>query len=246
MNKSKKVQITKSDMPSLKTQKADIVALLVRSGLGVVPYTGTLLSELVVTIIPNQRVNRIVKFANILESRLSDNEKLLLDLQFKNEEFIGIIEELISQVAKSTSDERRKYLASIIAIGLSIKEIKQNETRRILSLLSELNDAEIIMLRFYLIRTINSDKKFREKHKNIVACYEPALSASQKEKDRYAVVENYKEHLISLGLLKNEYNLVNETGLQEIDTFNNAPRITGRILTGMGRLFLRYIELADK
>lgn len=244
MNKSTDSKITKLDMPSLKTQKADVVALLARAGLGAVPFVGSFLSELATTVIPNQRIDRLVKFANILGSRLSDTERSLLNLQLRNEEFIGVMEETISQAAKSTSDERRKYLAAVVIKGLSTKEIQNSETRRILALLSELNDAEIIMLRFYLIQTIGGDEEFRKRHKDIVMRYEPVLAAPQEEKDKYAITENYKEHLISLGLLENEYRL-NELGFQKINTFRNTPEITGRALTSMGRVFLRYIGLSE-
>lgn len=232
-------------MPSLKTQKADVAALLARAGLGAVPYVGSLLSELVVTVIPNQRIDRLIKFAEKLELRLSIVEKSLLDSQLSSEEFVGVLEEVISQAAKSTSDERREYLASVVANGLSDKEVEHSETRRILTLLSELNDAEIIMLRFYLVRTIGGDEEFREKHKDIVMRQQPVIAAPQLEKDKYAITENYREHLISLGLLENEYRLVHETGLQEIDTFTHAPRIVSRRLTSMGRVFLASIGLSE-
>jgi len=245
MSKSKHKQLVRTDMPSLKTQGADIAALFVKAGMGVVPYAGSLLSELIVARIPNQRVDRLVRFAEKLESRLTDVERSLLDSQLGNEEFVGVLEEVISQATKSTTDERREYLASAIANGLSDKEVEHSETRRILTLLAELNDAEIIMLRFYLVRTIGGDEDFREKHKNIVMRQMPVISAPQSEKDKAAINENYKEHLISLGLLENEYRIVHESGLQEIDTFTNAPKISGRRLTGMGMIFLRRIGLSE-
>jgi len=236
----------KKIMPSLKTQKSDIVALLTRGVLGEIPYAGSLLSELIGARIPDQRIERIVKFAEKLETRLSDVEKSLLDSQLSNDEFIGTLEEVISQATRSTSDARREYLASVISNGLTDKEIDHSETKRILTLLGELNDAEIIMLRFYLVETIQGDEEFREKHKKIVGYIPVTLASPQSEKDKEAIKENYREHLISLGLLKNEYRIVHETGLQEIDTFTNAPKIIGRRLTSMGMLFLRQIGLSGQ
>ena len=238
-------QASEIQMPSLKTQRADVYALLAKAGLGLVPFAGSLLSELVVTIIPNQKIERLVTFAEKLESRLSSAERFLLDSQLKNEELIGVLEEVISQATRATSDERREYLAAVVARGLTGEEIEHSETRRILALLSELNDAEIIMLRFYLVRTINGDKEFREKHKDIVLRYPPVIAAPKIEKDKYAITENYRIHLVSLGLLENEYRLDRETGQQEIDTFTHAPKVSSRRLTRMGKVFLEYIGLSD-
>ncbi len=241
---SKKTLETKG-MPSLETQRNDILVLLAKAGLGAVPYAGSLLAELIGFTIPNQRIDRLVRFAEKLNLRLSEIEKTKLNSMLSDDEFIGILEEAIAQASRSTTDKRREYLASIIANGLSSDAIEQNETRRILSLLSELNDSEIIILRSYLIRTIGGDEEFREKHKDVIRVQTPTSSAPQSEKDKAAINKNYKEHLTSLGLLENEYRLDRETGLQEIDTFTNAPKIVSKDLTSMGRVFLRRIGFIE-
>jgi len=234
-----------NDMPSLKTQGNDIIALFAKAGLGAVPFVGSVFAEVAGAIIPNQRVDRIVKFAQKLESKLSDTQKAALRSQLSDEEFVGILEDGMIQASKSTSDDRREYLASLIANGLSDKAIEYSETRRLLTILGDLSDAEVIFLRSYLVRTIGGDEEFREKHKKLLRHDPIALNASQEENDKNAIKDNYKEHLISLGLLKNEYRLSHETGLQEIDTFTKAPKISGKNITGTGRLLLRYIGLSE-
>lgn len=229
----------------MKTQPNDLATMFAKSVVGAAPVVGSLLSEVAGAIIPNQRIDRIAKFAEILEQRLSTLEESFLRSQLSNEEFVGIMEEAMIQASRSTSNDRREYLASIVASGLTDKEIEYNETRRILTILGELSDAEVILLRSYLVRTIGGDEEFREKHKNIVMRQQPVIAAPQIEKDKYAITVNYREHLISMGLLENEYQLERETGLQKIDTFTNAPEIRGRSLTGMGIFFLRQIGLAE-
>jgi hypothetical protein len=234
-----------NDMPSLNTQKSDIIALFARAGLGAVPFVGSVFAEVAGAIIPNQRIDRIVKFAEKLESKLSDTQKVALRSQLSDEEFVDILEEGMIQASKSTSDDRREYLALLIANGLSDKAIEYGETRRLLTILGDLSDAEIISLRYHLVRTIGGDEEFREKHKKFLMNTPVTSGSSQDEKDKAALKDNYKEHLISLGLLKNEYRLSQETGLQEIDTFTKAPKISGQNLTGTGRLLLRYIGLSE-
>jgi len=141
--------------------------------------------------------------------------------------------------------QRADVMASMVVNGLSDKEVEHSETRRIQTLPGEINDAEIILLRYYLVLTISRDEEFREKHKNTVMYQRPTMVAPQSEKDKVAIIENYREHLISLGLLKNEYGIVHETGLQEIDRFTHAPKISGRRLADMGKVFLGRIGLLE-
>lgn len=232
-------------MPSLRTQKSDIAALLAKGGLGAIPYAGSLLAEVIGAVIPNQRTDRIVKFAEKLELRLSKIEKRYIDSQLANDEFIGVLEEGIIQASRSTSDDRRDYIASLIANSLSDKDIQYLETRRMMTLLDELNDAEIIILRAHLVRTIGGDEEFREKHKGIIAPPHPVIAAPQSEHDKAYIYQNYKEHLISLGLLKNEYEVNRELGIMEMDTFSNTPKVRSVDLTGMGRLLLRHIGFSE-
>lgn len=51
------------------TGPADYVALAVRGALGAVPFAGSLLAELAGSVIPNQRIERIAKFAGALDRR---------------------------------------------------------------------------------------------------------------------------------------------------------------------------------
>lgn len=57
---------------SLVSGKPDYVAKIAKSVLGGVPYIGAFLSEIAGTVIPNQRTERIAKFAEILEKRMVD------------------------------------------------------------------------------------------------------------------------------------------------------------------------------
>lgn len=68
------------------------------------------------------------------------------------------------QAAYSLSDERREYVASLIANGVSGTAISDQESKHLLQILGELNDVEIIWLRFYADASIGGDEEFRQKH----------------------------------------------------------------------------------
>ena len=56
---------------SLQSQSVDYVVLAAKAVLGAVPFAGSLLAELAGTIIPNQRIDRLAKFAAELEARIA-------------------------------------------------------------------------------------------------------------------------------------------------------------------------------
>jgi hypothetical protein len=95
------------------------------------------------------------------------------------------------------SNERREYIANLIANSLSQHDIEYVESKHLLRLLGELNDIEIIWLRFYLEPNAHlwrdGDEEFREKHKNVLSL---AIDL-----DKEALQQSYKAHLAQVGLL---------------------------------------------
>ena len=234
---------TKMRKSSLEKKKSDFVASMARVGLGAVPFAGSLLSEVATNLIPNQRMDRLVNFAKKLEEKFKKLKKSFIRLQLTNENFVDILEKGMMQAAKSLNEERREYIASVIANGLSDKEIKFSETRRILKLLGELNDPEIILLRYYLVPTLGGDEKFRAKHKNIIKVQQAVINSPQTIKDKRALHESYVENLCTHNLLKKEYS-VDITDKIEYDKSTKAPKIRMYNITSLGKLFLRQIGLA--
>lgn len=67
-----------SEHPALSSQASDYISALLKGALGAVPIAGSLLAEIAGTIIPNQRVDRLVSFARALEARLAGVEQQFL------------------------------------------------------------------------------------------------------------------------------------------------------------------------
>jgi len=225
--------------------KADLLVSTAKSIIGIVPFAGPLLSELVETLIPNQRIDRLSKYVNELDKKLSRFETSYLKKKIQDEECSDLFEEGFRQAARSLTDDRRGYIASIIQNSLDEDHISYAESKHLIQILQELNDIEIIWLRFYLHPTIGGDKEFREKHKDILETVHATFEASQDVLDKYAFQRSYKEHLERLGLIQAHYNLDRETGLPEFDRSSGKQKALYYNTSSLGRLLLKYIGLID-
>lgn len=229
----------------LNPQVVDYVSAAARATLGMVPFAGTLLAELAGTIIPNQRIDRIAKFAKTLENKLSNLKQDFVRSQLTNENFTDLLEEGLRQAARSLSDERREYIASLITNSLSLEHIELVESKHLLRILGETNDIEIIWLRFYLEPVLDGDESFRTKHVNILEPIMATINDQPEAHEKQALQESYKEHLTQLGLLQREYNIDPGVRLPQLDIFTGSLETRGYKISPLGRLLLKDIGLAN-
>ena len=133
--------VDRPEPDSLKLQRMDYVASVAKAALGAVPFVGSLLVELAGVVIPDQRADRLAKYAEALERKLAQLEQEFVRVQLTDENFTDLMEEGLRQAARSVSDERRDYIASVVANGLSTEEIAFQESRHLLRILC--HDAEV-------------------------------------------------------------------------------------------------------
>jgi hypothetical protein len=230
--------------PALSPSATDYVVSAAKSALGTIPFVGSLLTEIAGSIIPNQRVDRIAKFAEELDHRISEIEKAKLIESIKNEEFTDLIEETIRQAARSTSDERRSYLASIIANGLESDDITFSESKELAKLLSQLSDIEVIWLRSYQVITIGGDKEFRSKHADVLERVTPTLGSARGLVDRAAIQGKYQKHLVDLGLIKGVI-AKDRDGNPALESSGDF-KISYYQITSLGDFLLRWIGISTR
>lgn len=234
-----------SETPSaLLPSTTDYVVSAAKSALGTIPFIGSLLTEIAGTIIPNQRVDRIAKFAEELDRKISEIEKTKISESIKTEEFTDLIEEALRQASRSTSDERRGYLASIIARGLASEDITFAESKELTKLLGELSDIEVIWLRSYQVNTIGGDEEFRTKHAEVLERLTPTLGSPRAVLDRAAIQGKYKKHLIDLGLIKGVI-AKNRDGNPALESSGDF-KISYYQITSLGDLLLRWIGISAR
>ncbi|MCB2262852.1 MAG: hypothetical protein LGR52_07950 [Candidatus Thiosymbion ectosymbiont of Robbea hypermnestra] len=230
----------------LEQNKTDTLVASAKSVLGVVPFAGPLLSELIGNLIPNQRIDRLTKYVQELETRLSNIQEKSIEKALSNEEGIDLLEEGFVQASRSLTDERRRYVANIVANGIDDESIEYSESKYVLKLLQELNEQEVIWLRFYMVLTIGGDEEFREKHKNVLEPIRAHIGSDERTIEKESLQESYKEHLERIRLIQPHYRIDRETGIPEFDRFNGKPDVSYYGLTPLGRMLLRQIGFEER
>ncbi|MGB8220642.1 MAG: hypothetical protein WCE46_09705 [Methanoregula sp.] len=240
--------------PELEIQTVDIAASAMKSALSLLPTVGPLMSELVGTIIPNQRFDRLVKYSIQLEKKTEKIDSTLFKLALQNENFTELMEESLRQAARSLSDERRSYLASIIKNSLISDDVDFIESKHLLKILGEINDIEIIFLRFFLYPLVNGDREFREKHKKILEPIDtlenPQWMIDSEPKvsmDFHGTLyKSYLEHLVQLGLLARRYVIDMKTDSPIYDSFSRGQKLSGYDITNFGILLIHHVDCETK
>jgi hypothetical protein len=175
------------------------------SGWGAISLVGPFAAEAFNLLIPNQRQKRIEELLKILSANICSMDKEAVEQRFNSPEFLDIFEDCVHQAVRATSQDRLEYLASVFEKSLSTEKIqhlktKHLKTKRLLSIFSELNDIEVIILQSYNYEGYKNDE-FKEKHEQIFKNDKWVKDASESCREDYSMFLNYENHLISLGLI---------------------------------------------
>ncbi len=232
---------TNYETESLDSNRVDYLVSVGKGAAGLVPIIGPVFAEIFGITIPNQRVDRVVRFSRELSHRLQSIENHLWEPKLENEEFTDLIECSFIQAARSITDDRRSYIASLVTNGLSSDTITCSESKHLLRILDEISDIEIVWLRFYLNPYMGSDTTFRETHEDILAPVLVTNGTSKAIRDKSTFQDSYREHLCQLGLLEKRYDIDHKTGLPEFDRMSGSMKERGYQITSLGRLLLEEI-----
>lgn len=214
-----------------------------KAALGTVPFAGSLLAEIAGSVIPKQRVDRIADFTAKLEARVAHLERDRVSEAVTDEEFSDLTEEALRQAFRATTSERRGYLANLLASSLSPEAISYSETKHLMRLLGELNDVEVIWLRYFAVPTLDGDEEFRELHANVLKPRNAYIGSSTEDVDAWALQESYIEHLVRLGLIDRQIQK-DRDGNPEFDRFSGEFKVSYRRTSTLGGILLRQIGLA--
>lgn len=226
----------------IKNQAIDYVASGAKALLGSVPFAGSLLVEIAGVIIPRQRLDRIAEFAGELESRIKHLEESRVCESLADETFTELVEEALKQASRSTSKDRRQYLASLVADSLTKEEATHNDRRHLLRMLGEINDVEVIILRSFLPTSMAEREEFRKIHKELLTPARTNLGSPSEEIAKRAIQNSYIDHLTALGLLSRALKLdKNKQPFYDSSARDFAYLPTA--ITPLGRILLRTIGL---
>lgn len=208
---------------ALANKRIDYLVTTLKGVVGTVPFGG-LVAEAVGATIPQQRVDRIADVLKRVATKVDDIQLAVetMNARFHSPEFTDVLEEALVQAGRAMSDERREHLANILANGLSEPELNHGRLKKLLSLLQDLADEEIIILTYSNLANRPNKTAFFNRHENVLRDVAITHGASREIREAKGLQEAWRRRLVQLGLANNERSGVND-------------------ITSLGRMFLRYI-----
>lgn len=176
------------NLPTMGGTWRDTASALARGTLGAIPVVGSILGEVIGLLIPNQRIERVEAYLAILAERLRALDADALRKRLEDPQTIDLFEEGVVQSLRAISDERKAYIAAIVANGISGQDKDRIEAKRLLKLLAEIDDDQLVILTSYLHRH-HGDAAFRPRHKAVLEPVRAHLDSSRDELDAGAMHE---------------------------------------------------------
>lgn len=137
------VPLSKPIGAELGKNATDRITAIARALTGAVPGVGSVLAEVITNAIPKQRLDRVADFVVLLAQEV---ENLSASDKLSQASNIPLIEEGISQASRAFSDARRQFLAKCVAQGVDANDVAKLGELKILQLLGELGDDDLLLL----------------------------------------------------------------------------------------------------
>jgi hypothetical protein len=225
---------------NLNTQREDILANAWKGVAGAIPIAGPMLAEIVGSIIPNQRLDRVTYFIQELDKRLTSVEAIALK---ENSLAIDLFEDAAIVASRALTDTRNKYVVSFVKSSVLADSADYDIKKKLLFILQELTDRDIEILRSIQIRghQVTESENYPD---HLTESAFRKLTEPEKM-DYYAKQEVWPLHILTLersGLLKahrEEQDMDNTN--RHIDMETGLPRISSYETSKLGDVFLSTI-----
>lgn len=229
------------------TKSASEIAL--RSVVGIVPYVGPFLNELVSTFIPDEREKRIKDFESLIEQKLSALSEDYLNEISKRPVHLSLLEQGYKEAVEAVTQNRRVFISNLVSSGVRKEEINLELTSQLFRILRELTDSEVILLRYLSSADDNDDIEFKKMFSDIVE----RADISSVDDNPEAIMRNALRDNSILTLRR--LNLI-DSSLTSAGNRSNGnfmkPLGSGKIkyqstnVTSLGMLFLEYLDMAPE
>ncbi len=128
---------------ALQNKRVDTAVAATKGVLGAVPFAGGALAEIIGSVVPNQRLERITDFLIELDKRL---KKFEIEKLNDNKFSLDLFEDAMYQAVRALSGERNKYLANFLKQTIDVNAESFSTKKKLLSILQELTDKDIAIL----------------------------------------------------------------------------------------------------
>jgi hypothetical protein len=223
----------------------DPAKALLKGVLSSIPFIGGVVSEIVGHIIPDQRFDRLESYVRHLGEEMQRIGTSQAEQKLKEPENVDLFEDGAFASARAMSDDRRLRIARLVAYGISGDELARLEAKRLLALLAQLDDGQVIVLSSYLSKN-QRDPEFLETHENLLAPVRAHLGSSRAEHDVALVRELGREQLVALRLLQERFRKPKKGENPEFDEKTGRIKAEHLSVSPLGRLLLRRLGIAEE
>ncbi len=227
------------------TARSEIANAFLRSLANYVPSIGPFLAQVIGVVIPNQKMDRLVAFAKVLGDRVKYLEEDVVRLRMETPEFTDLLEDGLVQASRALTDERREHIAALLTTCITNDALAHLEEKKLLWLLGELNDAEVLTLKFFSL-SLGDKQSFAALHAELFSPLDMSFGAPQPNLDKGALRDSYRNRLLELGLIEPAYKKAEPGKTPEFDLRTGRLKATDHRVTRLGKLLLRYIDQAER
>lgn len=229
---------------ALQNKRVDTAVALTKGVLGAVPYAGGVLAEIIGSVVPNQRLDRISAFIIELDKRL---KKVEIEKLIHNKFALDLFEDGMYQAVRILSEERNQYLVNFLKQTIDVNSDSYSTKKKLLSILQELTDKDIEILKSTSkmgFKATSSAYSFRS------LTYGQYDKLSDREKTEYEHLRvDFGLHIATLQRLNlvhvKENELDPEWDGSSIDNDTGLPEVDDCSLTKIGELLLLNIGKTD-
>lgn len=226
----------------LEPKRQDHLVAVARGLSGVVPGIGPIAAEVIGHVIPHQRLDRVASVVRLLGEKVKDLDQAVLQDRMRTERFVDLLEDGIHQSARALTEERREHIATLLKNSLASDDLEHLHEKKLLWLLGQLDDAELIMLRSYGLPD-DQRREFVERHQAVVRGPSAHMGSDRAELDRAAMHDASRRRLRDLGLIRPRFRKPKRGALPEFDEKTGTMKASGHDVTPLGRMLLRQLDL---
>lgn len=218
---------------------ADRVASASRAVLALVPWAGPMVAELIESVIPNQRIERLEAFVRQLSTRVEDLGRVADDPRR-----VDLFEDGCFLTIRAVETKRIEHIVEVVSRGLTGSEKELIEARRLMRLLAEIDVDHVVFLESKILH--RRTEEFERRHTEILRRPMVAGESPLEAFDPVTLWDLRVQQLIRLGLLQSRFRRAKPGETPEFDAQTGMMKAQGMKLTRLGLLLLRYLGLADE
>ena len=225
------------EFPHLGPDMRDRAVSVVRGAGALMPHGGGIIGTLFGSLVPGQRIDRLEQYVETLGAKLDGLEETQEKVIASSPEHIDLFEEGAFRAARALTEDRIRHIALIVAIGMTKGTAVAIAQKRLLTILSDLDEQDIIMLNWRLQINKSTSGEYAENHAELLNSdrFPVTIWSSRDEREAEALKNAIDNKLLRYGLVE-LYDEAVPHGMK--------PRTSERI-SQLGLLILHSVGLTE-